>query len=95
MLVNAKIENNFVVSEFLKLINVDFMFSYHEADNEFFLMNDDAIGVFYHEDVYKLIESGRRVVVINDKRLYMNAYGIEEVELAEALKNMPRKPRKR
>ena len=83
-----KIQNNFAVSEFMKQIDIDFIFAYYQDTDEYVLMNDASVGIFDEGDVKNLAKNGRRVIVITAKTLTMKVYNIDKSEITEALMNM-------
>lgn len=83
-----KIQNNFPVSDFMKHIDIDFIFAYYQDTDEYVLMNDASIGVFDEGTVSRLAQSNKRVVVITAKTLTMKVYNIDKSEVVDAIMNM-------
>ena len=83
-----KIQNNFSVSDFMKQIDIDFIFAYYSDGDEYVLMNDESIGVFDEKAVNRLAKSSKRVVVITAKTLTMKVYNIDKSEVVDAIMNM-------
>lgn len=83
-----KIQNNFAVSDFMKQIDIDFIFAYYQDTDEYVLMNDASVGIFDEGDVGNLAKSGRRVIVITAKTLAMKVYNIDKSEVTDAIMNM-------
>lgn len=83
----VNIKNNFVVSDFMEKLDIDYIFSYNQEENVYKLLNNDMYGTFHEEDIQGFLKSNK-TVIIHDKLLKLYAYNIEELDLLEALMNM-------
>lgn len=83
-----KIQNNFAVSNFMKQVDIDFIFAYYQDTDEYVLMNDESVGIFNEDDVGNLAKNGRRVIVITAKTLTMKVYNIDKSEVVDGIMSM-------
>lgn len=76
--------NNFPVGNLLVNIDLDYVLSTNNAEEEYLLLNDNMLGNFNKESVMKLIESNKRVIVINNESMKLQSYNVEEEEMNNA-----------
>lgn len=72
-----RVNDGFVVSKLLQGVSMDFLYSTN-AKGEFLLLNQHAFGNFTWTSINKQIQSGKKVVVINNDTLMLDAYNIDE-----------------
>lgn len=82
-----KLKNEFKVHDFLLLVNTDYLFA-KKNTNEFYLLNVQEFGKLSEEDVEKLINAGKKVLVIDTETNEMSVYNIEEQSVATAMLSM-------
>lgn len=82
-----KVKNGFNVSEFLKLVNIDFVYSTNRTEDEYLLLNESAFGKFKKSDIEKQKDK-MRIIILNNDTLQMDSYNIPEEELINGLMNM-------
>ncbi|HFI0463230.1 TPA: hypothetical protein ACGO1T_001825 [Streptococcus suis] len=87
--ITFRLNSGFPVSEFMKNIQIDFLYSYSNVTKEYKLLNNDAFGTI-ESSVVRDLKKSRRVVVIEIPNNLMKAYNIPEDELIEAFTNMGR-----
>lgn len=82
-----KVKNGFNVSEFLKLVKIDFVYSTNRTEDEYLLLNESAFGKFKKSDIEKQKDK-MRIIILNNDTLQMDSYNIPEEELINGLMNM-------
>lgn len=82
-----KVKNGFNVSEFLKLVKIDFVYSTNRTEQEYLLLNESAFGKFKKSDIENQKDK-MRIIILNNDTLQMDSYNIPEEELINGLMNM-------
>lgn len=82
-----KVKNGFNVSEFLKLVKIDFVYSTNRTEDEYLLLNESAFGKFRKSDIENQKDK-MRIIILNNDTLQMDSYNIPEEELINGLMNM-------
>ena len=85
-----KLKNGFKVHIFLQILEADYLFSSTNREDFYRLLNVDELGHLSEDDVENLIDSGKRVLVINNDTLGMTVHNIPEEEVTTALMEMGR-----
>lgn len=81
-----KIGTKFSVSDFMKMVDMDFLYNYDEDQDKYFMLNDQIYGEVDKSIVEKQ-KMTNKVVVINTKALKLYSYNINEDELVNAMMN--------
>lgn len=81
-----KIGTKFSVSDFMKMVDMDFLYNYDEDQDKYFMLNDQIYGEVDKSIVEKQKKTNK-VVVINTKALKLYSYNINEDELVNAMMN--------
>ena len=82
-----KLNDGFNVTKFMMLVDVDFIYSAEMSRNTYLLLNQDMLGEFTKADVYNQKRSKKVIIIYNDT-LKMEAYNVPEEELINAFMNM-------
>lgn len=81
-----KIGTKFSVSDFMKMVDMDFLYNYDEDQDKYFMLNDQIYGEVDKSIVEKQ-KMTNKVVVINTNALKLYSYNINEDELVNAMMN--------
>ena len=79
-----KLRNGFPVSELIKKIELDFVFSTDLSSNNYLLLNVAEFGTFSESDVISLLHNNKVAVIDNDK-MELKAFNVDETELIMAM----------
>lgn len=85
-----KLNDGFNVTKFMMLVDVDFIYSAEMSRNTYLLLNQDMLGEFTKADVDNQKRSKKVIIIYNDT-LKMEAYNVPEEELINAFMNMGNK----
>lgn len=85
-----QVQDGFKIHEFLLKVEADYLFSKNKEDSFYKLLNTAEFGKINKADIDKLIETGSKVIVINNDTLTMQAYNIDEDVLMTSLLGMSR-----
>lgn len=83
-----KVNDKFLVSKFLTLLPIDFIYSTDINEDKYLLLNQQMLGEFTNLDIDQQQRKGRRVVTLNNDTLEMISYNIPEDEMIDALMKM-------
>ena len=84
MKLNLKKNKDFSVQDFMNEVETDFIYSVDENGN-YLLLNESMYGIVERKDIDNQVNSGLRVVVIDNKDMSLRSYNIDEISVVDAV----------
>lgn len=84
MKLNLKKNKDFSVQDFMNEVETDFIYSVDENGN-YLLLNESMYGTVERKDIDNQVNSGLRVVVIDNKDMSLRSYNIDEISVVDAV----------
>lgn len=82
-----KLNDGFNVTKFISLIDVDFIYSTEAGKDTYLLLNQNMFGEFSKLDI-NIQKKDKKVIIIHNDTLKMEAYNVPEEDLINAFMNM-------
>lgn len=86
--IKVSLPNNFPVGNFLVSTEVDYMLSISKGSRkEYMLLNMPSLGLINSSTVESFVNNGKKVFIIDEGSMSMDAYNISEEDLTTAMLN--------